>query len=73
MEKQRLKMSEKIENMGYGEALAEVEAILDAISRERTDVDTLAVSVARATKLIALCRSRLHAATTDIDKLIGKE
>jgi exodeoxyribonuclease VII small subunit len=50
----------------YGEAIAEVEAILLRFGDGSLDVDTLAVQVKRATELIAWCRERLTKAEKDV-------
>lgn len=50
----------------YGEAIAEVEAILARFAGGSLDVDTLADEVKRATGLIAWCRERLAKAEKDV-------
>ena len=59
--------------MGYAEAIAEVEAILDCFNREEFDVDTLAAQVKRATELIGLCREKLRKAEEDVAKILKEE
>ena len=44
---------------GYGEAIAELEQILDRLERSDVDVDVLAEQVRRAAELIAFCREHL--------------
>ena len=56
----------------YGEAIAEVEAILARFSGSELDVDTLAAQVKRATELIAWCRRRLEKAEKDVTKALGQ-
>ncbi len=56
----------------YGEAIAEIEAILARFSGGELDVDTLAAQVKRATELIAWCRVRLEKAEKDVAKALGK-
>lgn len=55
----------------YGEAIAEVEAILARFAGGELDVDTLAVQVKRATELIAWCRARLTKAENDVAEALG--
>ncbi|MDR2882454.1 MAG: exodeoxyribonuclease VII small subunit [Alistipes sp.] len=55
----------------YGEAIAEVEAILARFSGGELDVDTLAAQVKRATELIAWCRVRLEKAEKDVVEALG--
>ncbi len=50
----------------YGEAIAEVEAIVARFSGGEMDVDALAAQVKRATELIAWCRVRLEKAEKDV-------
>jgi exodeoxyribonuclease VII small subunit len=61
------------DKISYGEAIAEVEAILERLGGERPDVDNLAAGVRRATELIALCRERLRAAEDDVAKALKEE
>ncbi|MDR2912106.1 MAG: exodeoxyribonuclease VII small subunit [Alistipes sp.] len=55
----------------YGEAIAEVEAILARFAAGELDVDTLAAQVKRATELIGWCRTRLSAAEKEVDKVLN--
>ncbi len=60
------------DELGYGEALAELEGILAAIEQEQVDVDQLAVKVKRSADLIRLCRSRIEAAEIAIEEIVGQ-
>lgn len=53
----------------YGEAMAEIEAILAKFRNEEMSVDALASEVKRATSLIAFCRKRLLKAEADVRKI----
>ena len=53
----------------YGEARAEIEAILAKFRNEEMSVDALASEVKRATSLIAFCRKRLLKAEADVRKI----
>jgi exodeoxyribonuclease VII small subunit len=55
----------------YGEAIAEVEAILARFGDGKLDVDTLAAEVKRATELIAWCKQRLAKAEKDVAEALG--
>jgi exodeoxyribonuclease VII small subunit len=57
--------------LGYSSALAELEQILGELEASDVDVDQLADRVARATKLIAVCRQRIGSARTRIDEVIA--
>jgi exodeoxyribonuclease VII small subunit len=49
----------KKENLTYLEALAEIEEIVGRLGQQPCDVDALSAQVARAEKLIAICRERI--------------
>lgn len=56
--------------LSYKEAMQEIEAILRSLREEQNSVDTLAERVARATELIALCRTKLRKAEDDVAKVL---
>jgi exodeoxyribonuclease VII small subunit len=58
------------EEISYREALAELESILSAIEEEQVDVDDLAVKVKRSAELIQLCRTRIEAATIEVEAIV---
>lgn len=60
-------------NFKYTEAIAEVERILERLGRQPCDVDTLAAETARATELLAQCRTHLLAAKEDVNDVLDKE
>lgn len=55
--------------MTYAEAIAEIEQILGRMKQEKSNIDTLAADVKRATELIARCRERL----SDVEATIKAE
>jgi exodeoxyribonuclease VII small subunit len=57
--------------LGYANALAELERILGELEASDVDVDQLADRVTRATALIAVCRQRIGTARTRIDEVIA--
>ena len=59
--------------LNYAEAIAEVEKIVGRLRSGELSVDELSSSVARATELIALCRSRLTATEVEVENLIKGE
>ena len=59
-------MAKKDEEIGYAEALAELEKILAELERADVDVDVLAARVQRASELIRLCRDRIGTARSRI-------
>jgi len=64
------KKNEKKE-IGYADALVELEEILDGLEEEDVDVDTLAEQVQRAAELIELCRERIGAAKLRIEEVVA--
>jgi Exonuclease VII small subunit. len=59
--------------IGYNEAIREVEAILEKLNNEELDVDKLAEEVKRAAELIGLCKEKLRKAEDEVAKVIKKE
>ncbi len=59
--------------LSYAEAIAEVERIVAKFAGGQTDVDTMAADVKRATELIALCKSRLAKAESDVAAIFKTE
>lgn len=58
------------EEIGYQDALQELEGILSAIEEEQVDVDDLAVKVKRSAELIRLCRARIEAASIAVEAIV---
>ena len=58
------------QQVGYTEAIAEIEEILEKFSKEELDVDTLASNVKRATELIKICKQRLRKAESDVEEIL---
>jgi exodeoxyribonuclease VII small subunit len=58
------------EAVGYAEAMAELETILDELEGDHLDVDVLAERVKRASELIKLCRTRIAAAQDDVNRIV---
>jgi exodeoxyribonuclease VII small subunit len=59
--------------IGYSEAIRQVEEILEKLNNEELDVDKLADEVKRAAGLIALCREKLRKAEAEVARVIQKE
>jgi exodeoxyribonuclease VII small subunit len=59
-----------VSELGYAQAMRELEEILDELERDDLDVDVLADRVRRASELIALCRGRITRAQTDVDRIV---
>lgn len=63
---------DELDDLGYSDALAELEQILAELEDELVDVDVLADRVARASRLIQLCRSRITAARVQVDRIVAE-
>lgn len=59
------------DEIGYADALGELDDILRELEGSDVDVDRLADRVARAADLIALCRRRIDNAKLRIDDVIA--
>jgi exodeoxyribonuclease VII small subunit len=59
------------EELGYAGALAELEAILDGLEEDDVDVDLLGRRVERAATLLRFCRDRIHAARTEVERVVA--
>lgn len=57
--------------VGYADAMAELESILDDLEDDDLDVDVLASRVERASTLITLCRDRIGAARVQVEKIVA--
>ena len=57
-------------DIGYADAMAELERILAELEGDHLDVDVLAERVRRASELIKLCRSRIARAQDDVTKIV---
>ena len=58
------------DSIGYSEAVAELEQILEQLERPDVDVDVLARQVQRAAELIRLCRARIAAARIEVETVV---
>jgi len=64
-------MSKDTDNtdLGYADAVGELDQILRELESSDVDVDRLADRVSRASALIALCRERIAAAEVEIERV----
>ncbi len=60
------------EELKYGEALQELNDILEAIEEDRFDLDELGDQVGRAAELIRLCRDKIDATELQIQSIIDE-
>ena len=59
------------DEIGYADAMAELDSILDDLEDDDLDVDVLASRVERASELIRLCRDRIGAARVQVEKVVA--
>lgn len=59
------------DEIGYAEAMTELEDILDDLEDDDLDVDVLATKVERASTLIQLCRDRIGAARVQVERVVA--
>lgn len=64
--------NENKQQLGYSEAIAEVERILAGFNDGDVDIDKLAEQVKRAGELISLCKERLKKAEEDVAKVLAQ-
>lgn len=64
-------MSAQNDDLGYGAAMVELEAILAELEGDDLDVDILAVRVQRASELLKICRARIVRAQQDVDRIVA--
>lgn len=63
-------MAEK--ELGYAEAMAQIEDIVRKMNENELDIDALGGQVERATRLITLCKDKLQKAQQQIDAVLGE-
>lgn len=56
----------------FSEALQELEAILERVDSEATDIDSLAEELQRATELLELCRGKIKKAEVEVNQIVQK-
>jgi len=58
------------DEIGYADAMRELDDILEELERDDLDVDVLAARVRRAGELITLCRARIARAQADVEGIV---
>jgi exodeoxyribonuclease VII small subunit len=58
-------------NIGYAEAMKEIETTLRQIEMEELDVDDLSEKVKRVSVLIKLCKEKLHNTESEVEKILN--
>ncbi len=54
----------------YGDAVSEIESILDKIENEELDVDELTTKVKRVSELLSICKEKLHSTEEEVEKIL---
>jgi exodeoxyribonuclease VII small subunit len=65
-------MSVEKSGASFSEALAELEAILQRIESEETDIDRLADELKRAAELLEICRGKIRRAEAEVTQIVQK-
>lgn len=60
-----------VSELGYADALSELESILDRLEHDEPDVDRVATDVARAAELVRHCRARIASARQRVEEVVG--
>lgn len=56
----------------FSEAIEELEAILQRVDSDATDIDRLADELQRATELLELCRGKIKKAEVEVNQIVQK-
>jgi exodeoxyribonuclease VII small subunit len=56
--------------IGYAEAIAEIEETIAKIENEELDVDEITQKVKRISYLLNLCREKLRTAEVEVEKIL---
>ncbi len=59
------------QQIGYADALSELQQILGELEAEDIDIDVLAVKVERAAELIRVCRGRINDAEVRVKEIVA--
>ena len=59
------------QEIGYADALSELQQILSELEAEDIDIDVLAVKVERAAELIKVCRGRINDAEVRVKEIVA--
>lgn len=59
------------QEIGYADALSELQQILGELEAEDIDIDVLAVKVERAAELIRVCRGRINDAEVRVKEIVA--
>jgi exodeoxyribonuclease VII small subunit len=60
----------KPEELRFGEAMEELEAILRRVEEEEIDIDSLAEELRRAAELLEVCRGKIKKAELEVTQIV---
>ena len=63
-------MAEDKSQIRFGEAMEELESILERIDTDEVDIDQLAAELKRAAELLEICRQRIRAADVEVSAIV---
>ena len=63
--------ADPVGDIGYADAMAELDEILAELDDDGIDIDVLSERVERAATLIAVCRGRITAAQAKVADIVG--
>lgn len=63
-------VTESGEELRFGEALEELEAILRRVEEEEIDIDSLAEELRRAAELLEVCRGKIRKAEVEVTQIV---
>ena len=58
------------DDIGYADAMAELEQLLAELDADAVDIDLLGARVKRAAELITICRARIEHARVDVEAIV---
>ena len=64
--------SESVEDLKFGQALEELEAILRRVESEEIDIDSLAEELQRAAQLLEVCRGKIRRAEVEVTQIVQR-
>ncbi len=72
MSKKKKSDEEPSDEPSFGGAMEELEAILERVDNDATDIDQLAGELERATELLELCRGKIKKAEVEVNQIVEK-
>ena len=64
------KKNESTDDIRFGEAIEELEGILQRVEQEEIDIDDLAEELRTAAELLEVCRSKIRKAEVEVTQIV---